>query len=146
MTSDSPQAESIAEAMVAARARRVGGLFRDLGEVLSVPQLSRDSPWLDPGDPWLAKGCLDDAAYESLAEPLLSRLRIGPMGTISRQEAIIVLRFHNLEGVPHVLEFRGEGEDWEVMETFHPLQGAWIRELAWQSGEQPRFYRVRETP
>ncbi len=51
-----------------------GGVFTQLGEILSVPNLTVASPFLNTSNPTVQ---LNDAAYERIPQQIMSLLRVG---------------------------------------------------------------------
>ena len=52
--------------------------FREIGELLAIPELSVGSPWINIADPY----CLADADVESFASQLLARVRHDPIASL----------------------------------------------------------------
>jgi hypothetical protein len=146
MDSNSPQAQIIADGINQARLDRVPQYFREVGDVLAVPELTVASPWLDLSSLDQLQFSLTDEAYEKIPEQLLPRLRADP-----------ILSFFRVNGQFHA-QARVFSGHWYALETSTNL-------LAWTAfvphfaesdilafpesiGIDPgsTFYRVRMIP
>src|SRR6185295_785104 len=75
MSSNSPQAAAIADAITRSRANQPGQVFRGLGDVLAVPELSTNSLWLNQSSAIQIQRGISNKTYERIPLQLLTRLR-----------------------------------------------------------------------
>jgi len=102
---------------LAARASGPSGqYFRDVGDILAVPEFSVASPFLGPwADP--AFTCLRDSHYESIPQQLLPRLRADPIGSIRRLHDGWQVQFIVFPGYEYALEASSDLRHWEQVGT-----------------------------
>jgi hypothetical protein len=143
LSADSPQAATLAEAVVAQRQLASGGVFGSLGAVLATPALSLDSPWLNPSSIQLQRG-LTDAAYEAIPVQLLPRLRPDLLQLERLASGEFRLTVGGFPGAACVIESTSDLRHWQ------PCLGgrldAGIQHWTFSAGEGPRFFRCRATP
>ena len=72
---DSMQLHTIVGGVINARAKRPGGVFGRLGDVLSTPELTVNSPYLNISTPLQLQAGLDDRAVEWIPQQILSLLK-----------------------------------------------------------------------
>ena len=142
MQSNAPQALLIANAIEAARASRPGGYFRDVSEILSVPELTTSSPWLNLGSSKQLNLGLNDEAYESIPQQILSKLRNDPIAQISVSGNTVQLHFTVFSGHDYDVETSGDLENWTTLQTLSAPDG--VLDLSDPDGLSPahRFYRT----
>jgi hypothetical protein len=84
MSSRSPQAALLADAISRTRASQTNHLFREVGDVLGTPELSVASPWLDRRN----TNVITDEAYEIIPSQLLPLLRPDSVGRARFEDSI----------------------------------------------------------
>jgi hypothetical protein len=138
-----PQIETMVAAINRTRAATRGQYFQGVSALLSVPELSTASPWLNAVGDQLKWG-LNDEAYEMLPAQLLSRLRSDPFGIVLPAGDGIELRFHAWDGT-----YRVEGSDdfatWETVSSPHVTTNGNFSVIVPRSGER-QFFRARLLP
>ncbi|MBI3414413.1 MAG: hypothetical protein HY043_03690 [Verrucomicrobia bacterium] len=72
---DSPQLQHIVGGVMNARQQQPGGVFAHLGSVLSTPELTVNSPFLNTAIPLQVQVGLDDRAVEAIPQQILSLLK-----------------------------------------------------------------------
>jgi hypothetical protein len=73
---NSPQLRKIVDGINQQRARRRNQVFERMGEILSVPELTVNSPFLDRSTTLQQQYGLNDAAYERIPQQILSLLKL----------------------------------------------------------------------
>ena len=116
INSNSPQAMFLAGAIYSARSNARGGYFRDVGDVLAVPELSITSPWLnhDFVPPF---GTINDEAYEKVATQLLPMLRADSIGSARVQDGQSISTFTGYDGHCYRIEVSSNTIDWAAVQT-----------------------------
>jgi hypothetical protein len=118
MTFDSPQAAVIAAGVSAVRASQSRGIFTNLGDVLAVPELSVNSPWLDVGDPTNPVS-VSDAEYELIPSQLLALLRADSIGSVMTSNGVPQILFTGTDGYAYEVEASTNFQNWcPVAEEF----------------------------
>jgi hypothetical protein len=141
LSSNSPQAAMIADAIQRSRLSQPGGHFTLLADILATPELTTGSPFLDTSTiQQLNAGGITDAAMEILPGQLLSRLRSDSIGTITSAGGQVRLRFSGYDGVPYRLERSSNLADWIPAGTNYPVDGTLVWTNVAPSGAR-LFYR-----
>jgi len=112
--SNEAPAMAVADAIASARASLPGGYFRKAGDLLSIPTLSDQSPWLAPFFP---PATPSDAAMEALPSALLPLLRDDSIGEAKPIGGMLVLQFSAEEGETYVLEGSDNLLEWMAIQT-----------------------------
>jgi hypothetical protein len=116
MTSNSPQAAIIAAGVSSVRASQPGGTFTNLGDVLAVPELSVNSPWLDFSDDTYPPS---DADYEWVPSQLLALLRADSIGSVTVSNGVPQILFTGVDGYAYEVEASTNFQNWcPVAEEF----------------------------
>jgi hypothetical protein len=139
MTSNSPQAFLITDAIQATRAAQPAGIFRRLSDLLSTPELSLASPWLNRSTDVQRTFGISDEAYERIPAQLLQRLRPDSIGTILSASETVTVRFAGLEGYPYAIEVSSNLVNWVRLNTNYPTGGSF--ELTQPTASGPQFFR-----
>jgi hypothetical protein len=154
INSNSPQAESIAQAIQTARANTnsMSGIvfpmqvFREPGDVLATPQLSIGSPFLNTnGFPNVnlngnaAANGITDATLEKIPTQLLPLLRADSFGKIVPANGQLEMSFSGYDGHAYAIEVSSNLTDWVIISTNYPSDGNFGTTNAPTSGQQ--FYR-----
>ena len=143
ITSNSAQAASVATGVATARATQVGGSFRNLGDVLTTPELSLASPWLNQSTLIQAQRGITDEAYERLPSQLLPLLRADSVGSVVQSNGNWHLQFTGFENYPYEVESSGDLSNWTAISTNYPTNGVFSIPLN-PAGNQ--FFRSRLLP
>ena len=144
MTSDSPQAAVIADAIFATRAAAANGRFHSVGDLLAVSKLSNQSPWLNQSSSTQLELGLTDEAYERISAQLLSRVRADSLGRIIIEPEGWQVQFTGLDGFSYAIERSTNLLNWLPIATNQPTDG-WFS-LPILMGTEPAFYRSVALP
>jgi len=133
ITSNSPQAAIIAQAIQTARASATStnGMvfpnhsFQDVGDVLAIPQLSLASPFINTNGMLssLAANGITDEALEKIATQLLPLLRFDSFGKIVPANGQLGMSFSGYDGHAYAIEASSNLTDWVVLSTNCPSGG-----------------------
>ena len=118
MSSNSPQAATIATALDSVRARQPDHYFRDVGDMLATAELTTASPWLNPTQ----SGITDDA-YEKIPAQLLPLLRSDSLGSITLTGDMLHIRFSGIDGYSYGVQVSSNLNDWNTVSTNLPREG-----------------------
>jgi hypothetical protein len=141
MSSNSPQAATIAAAMNTARSLQPNHYFLDPGDVLSTPELSVTSPWLNTSSYAQLWAGLSDAAYEAIPAQLLPLLRPDSVGTILPSDGPLRLQFSGIDGVAYAVQVSLDLWSWTTLSTNYPVGGVFSFADSQPPGAPSRFYR-----
>jgi hypothetical protein len=141
MSSNSPEAAEIAGAILAARASQPGGVFHNLSDLLSIRQLSDQSPWLNWSDPVQQQYGITDEAYEAIASQLLSRVRADSIGTLSLSGGVLNAQFSGVDEHAYRVEVSTDLVTWFGVSTNYPTNGVFRFTESMPVNEGQRFYR-----
>lgn len=143
MSSNSPQAEVIADSIASARSSRVPAYFLQIGDVLAAPELTGSSPWLDRSDLDLLQFSVTDEVYEKIPEQLLPLLRADPILSVSWAGEQLRLTASLFVGYWYALEASSDLETWIGLQNLFADEDT--LEFTGVSGLEPpnRFYRLR---
>jgi len=144
MTSYSSQASLIASALQAARTAEPNKLFRDPGDLLSTPELSMASPWLNQSSSPFSG--ISDEAFEMIPSQLLLRLRPDSFGSIGRSGPNITLHFTGSDSYSYALQTSSNLLDWLTISTNVPSNGGFEVHEVLPPQEASRFYRTLLLP
>jgi hypothetical protein len=117
ISSNSPQASVIANAIEFARTTRPGLFFRDIGDVLATPQISEQSPFLTGLN---ATNGISDEAYEMIPSQLLPLLRADSVGSAAVANGQTVIQFTGSDGHAYVIEVSPDLVNWTRISTNWP--------------------------
>jgi hypothetical protein len=140
ITSNSPQAGIIAQAIQTARA--TNQTFQDVGDVLATLQLSIASPFLNfvlvGVNKFTANGVTDEA-FEKIPTQLLPLLRVDSFGKIVPANGQLAMSFSGYDGHAYAIEASSNLTDWVILSTNFPSDGNFGITNTTTSGQQ--FYR-----
>jgi hypothetical protein len=122
LSSNSPQLWTAVAGIQATRANSTGQFFRTVGDVLSVPELSLASPWLNHAYDQTPVG-ISDEAYEKIATQLLPLLRADSVGTASVQSSQTVTTFGGYDGHVYMIQASPDLISWLPVQTNSPIDG-----------------------
>ena len=141
VTSNAPQVDVIVSAINRTRAAQRGQYFADVASLLSVPELSSNSPWLNTSNAEQLNFGLTDEAYEALPSQLLSLVRADPVVTATRSGSSIELRFAVFKRGLYRVESSTNLVTWTTFSEPHsPIRDAFI--LTIPATSAPQFFRV----
>jgi hypothetical protein len=141
VASNSPQVEVIVNAIHRTRAAQRGQYFANAAALLSVPELSSASPWLNLSSTEQLQFGLTDEAYEALPSQLLSLVRSDLVVTATRNESGVELRFSVFRTGLYRVESSADLVTWTTFSDGHvPNRGTFS--LTVPAASAPRFFRV----
>ena len=142
MSSNSPQAATIAGALDALRSAQPNRTFRSIGDILAAPQLSTASPWLNLNfDPQALWSGPTDAAYEAIPSQLLPLLRPDSTGAVSQSGGTLQVQFTGADGYAYTVQTSSNLLNWTAVSTNYPANGSFNFVDPLPPGSPRRFYR-----
>lgn len=125
ISSNSPQAFTIANAITQARA---GANFYSIGDILAVPALSQNSPFLNLGGTGFGQQQMNygiaDWEYEAIPAQLLPLLRPDSIGALMPANGGWNLSFSGADGYAYAVQTSTNLTDWISISTNYPVQGS----------------------
>ena len=117
ISSNSPQAGAIAQAIQSARANAT--IFKDVGDVLAAAQLSIGSPFLNTNGMNFRASAngITDEALEKIPTQLLPLLRADSFGKIIPADGQLEMSFSGYDGHTYAIEASTNFIDWVVIST-----------------------------
>jgi hypothetical protein len=140
MSSNSPQAAIIAQAILDNRSSQPGQLFQNAGDLLATPELSIASPWLSPSN----AASITDEALEMIPSQLLPLLRPDSIGSALLNQAPAQVQFTGMDGYGYCVQVSSNLLDWTSISTNTPDRG--VFDFVVPSGGPARFYRSKLIP
>jgi hypothetical protein len=141
MASNSPQAEPIAAGIALARTTQPNHDFYSIGDILSVPELTVDSPWLNSTNVNQEKFGISDAAFEAIPSQLLLRLRPDSIGAMYVSNGGVNLQFSGSDALSYEVQQSSDLVHWTAVSTNIPVQGVFNVILPTAPGSSQQFYR-----
>jgi len=141
MSSNSPQASAIVNAIQSARTSQPGQFFRDVGDILAIPQLTEQSPFLNWNDSLQSTNGICDEAYEIIPSQLLSLLRADSIGLIAPVNSQIVVQFTGYDGHSYAIEVSSDLVNWVSVSTNCPVNGMFSFTNSAAPNANQQFYR-----
>jgi hypothetical protein len=141
MSSNSPQAATIAAAILTTRASQPNQSFQDPGDVLVTPELSVASPWLDTNNAAPYYASLTDEAYEAIPSQLLPLLRADSVGFAVQNGGTLQLQFSGDDAFSYAVQVSSDLLHWTSLATNYPLGGVFSFVEVPPPGTARRFYR-----
>jgi hypothetical protein len=121
LSSNSPQARVIADAISRTRLAQSGNYFWNIGDILPTPELSDASPWLNTN--YFNYQPLSDSAMEAIPSQLLPLLRADSIGVIAPANSSPQIQFTGYDGFSYVIEQSSNLMDWTAVSTNVPADG-----------------------
>jgi hypothetical protein len=141
MSSSSPQAATIAAALDTMRSAQPNRTFRNIGDLLAIPELSTGSPWLDLSGAAQLYSSMTDEAYEAIPSQILPLLRPDSIGAVSQSSGTLQVQFTGLDGYAYVVQTSSNLSDWTALSTNYPVNGSFDFVDTPPPGSPRRFYR-----
>jgi hypothetical protein len=123
ISSNSPQASIIASAIESARANQPGQSFTDIGSILTIPQLTSQSPFLNWNNAAQQASGISDQAYEAIPSQLLPLLRADSVGSVAFANDRMVVQFSGSDGHAYAIEVSPDLVNWTRISTNWPSGG-----------------------
>jgi hypothetical protein len=136
MSSNSPQAATIASALDAVRAGQPDHYFRDVGDILATSELTIGSPWLNP-----AQSGITDEAFEKIPAQLIPLLRSDSIGSIIVTGDILHIQFSGIDGYSYGVQVSSNLVDWNTVSTNVPTEGFFDFADGSMTTASRKFYR-----
>ena len=143
MSSNSPQAAIMAGGVSALRAAQPGGIFTNVGDVLAVPELSVNSPWLDSSGNEYSP---TDSDYELVPSQLLALLRTDSIGSVVPAGGAPQIVFTGMDGYAYEVEASTNLQNWLPVATESTTNGAFTFTDPAGTNFTSRFYRTSILP
>jgi hypothetical protein len=121
------------------------GTFENIGDILSTPQLTEQSPFLNTtnttlGGKQLQYG-ISDEAYEAIPAQLLPRLRPDSVGTLIQINGKWNIQFSGSDGFDYALQSSTDLIHWNFVSTNCPMQAHFNVPISPASNSREQFYR-----
>ena len=142
VSSNSPAAALLANAIQSARATQPNQLFHGIGDLLAIPQLSQQSPYLNWNDAKQQINGINDAAYEAIPSQLLPLLRADSIGALLSTNGQTQLQFSGYDGHAYAVQASADLVNWTSIATNSPVNGCFTLPLPPMSATA-QFYRTR---
>ena len=141
ISSNSPQASLIADAIQSARSNQPGQSFADIGDILAVPQLAEQSPFLNVSSAVQRTNGISDQAYEAIPSQLLPLLRVDSIGSVSSANGQTVIQFTGSDGHAYAIEVSPDLINWTSISTNWPVGGMIHFTISPPRNAAAQFYR-----
>ena len=141
MSSNSPQASTIAAALVTAGSSQPGRRFHDVGDILATPELSTASPWLNTDSAAQVEWGITDEAYEVIPSQLLLLLRPDSIGSVGQSGGTLQVQFTGADGYAYAVQTSSNLLGWTAVSTNYPTNGCFNFVETPPPGSPRRFYR-----
>ncbi len=141
ISSNSPQAAAIVNAIQSARIGQPGRFFRDVGDILAIPQLTEQSPFLNWNDGIQASNGISDEAYEEIPSQLLPLLRADSIGSIASTSGPMLVQFTGYDGHAYAIEVSSDLKNWANISTNYPVNGMFGFTNSVSPKSKSQFYR-----
>jgi hypothetical protein len=135
ISSNSPQASVIANAIQSARMNQPGQFFREVGDILATPQLTEQSPFLN------LSSDINDEAYEIIPSQLLSLLRADSIGSITPVNGQTLVQFTGYDGHAYAIQVSSDLINWVSISTNCPVNGMFGFTNSAAPNANQQFYR-----
>ncbi|MGN6644649.1 MAG: hypothetical protein ACTHKU_16790 [Verrucomicrobiota bacterium] len=125
VSTNTPQAVLLANTLSQARMLQPLGYLSAVGDILSVPELSFASPWLNTNELY-SQFATSDAALEKIPGQLLSLLRSDSVGTITPHQNELLVQFTGYDCSAYAIAVSPNLMDWTFISTNHPSEGVFV--------------------
>jgi hypothetical protein len=142
MSSNSPQAEIIANGIAQAKSAQPNQDFYSVGDILSAPELTVSSPWLNTSSASQLAYGITDAAYEAIPTQLLLLLRPDSIGALSLTNGGVNLQFSGSDALSYELQQSTDLVHWFALSTNNPAHGVFNVIIPAVPGSSQQFYRT----
>src|SRR5208282_5888774 len=97
--------------------------FLDVGDILAVPQLTEQSPFLNWNDTVQTENGISDEAYEIIPSQLLPLLRADSIGSVASMNGQVIAQFTGYDDRTYAIEVSSNLVDWTSVATNFPVNG-----------------------
>jgi hypothetical protein len=140
ISSNSPTALALFNAIQVARHSMPGGDFTTIGDLLNAPQLAEQSPFLDTTDTGETKYGISDEAYERIAAQLLFRVRADSFGAATSTSAgQATVQFSGTDGYSYAIQVSPDLLNWTTVSTNCPVND--VIQVSIPTTASRQFYR-----
>ena len=126
------------------------GTFENIGDILSIPQLTEQSPFLNTNNTTLggqqSEYGISDEAYEAIPAQLLPLLRPDSVGKLIEVNGGRNIQFSGSDGFDYALQSSMDLINWSSISTNQPMQGHFNVPIPPASNSQEQFYRTLLLP
>jgi hypothetical protein len=141
ISSNSQPAALIESTLQSARAGQPGGFFSDVGDILAIPQLTEQSPFLNWNDSVQQQNGISDEAYETLPSQLLPLLRADSIGSVSSANGQFIVHFTGYDNHLYAIQVSTNLSRWVITSVNVSLGGGFGFTNAAPLSASPQFYR-----
>jgi hypothetical protein len=141
ISSNSPQASILANAIRSARIAQPNQFFHDVGDILAVPQLTEQSPFLNLNDSVQQQYGISDEAYEIIPAQLLPLLRVDSIGSTGLANGQMFVQFTGYDNHAYAIEASSNLVNWVNVSTNCPVNGTFSFTNSTTSSVNLQFYR-----
>ena len=142
ISSNSPPAALLASAIQSYRGSQPNLLYHGIGDLLAIPQLSQQSPYLNWNDAKQQINGINDAAYEAIPSQLLPLLRADSIGTMLNTNSQPQLQFSGYDGHAYAVQASADLVNWTSIATNSPVNGSFTLPLPTSPANAAQFYRT----
>lgn len=147
ISSNSAQASIIANAIELIRESLPKQTFRNVGDVLAVPQLTMQSPFLNlsstnPIGLVTQRYGTSDQAYEAIPSQLLPLLRADSIGQIISINGQMQVQFSGYDGHDYAVQVSSDLLNWTTVSTNSPVSGVINTPFPTTANPSSQFYRT----
>jgi len=120
VSSNSPQASIIANAIESARMSQPNHLFSDVADIFAITPMIEQSPFLNINSVAQRTNGISDEAFEEIPSQLLPLLRTDSIGTMNGQS---VVQFSGYDGHLYLIQVSSDLINWSTVSTNSPADG-----------------------
>jgi hypothetical protein len=135
VSSNSPPALALADAILAFHPYQP---FLAIGDILAVPTLTEQSPYLAGA----AVTSVTDEAYEAIPSQLLPLLRTDSIGAMVSSNELMQVQFSGYDGHAYAVQVSSDLIKWNNLTTNSPVNGSFNFPLPTASNSPQQFYRT----
>jgi hypothetical protein len=117
------------------------GVFDNLADIFSTPQLSEQSPFLNWNSTAQQQFGISDEAYEIIPAQLLPLLRQDSNGALTYTNGTWSIQFSGSDGSAYGLQTSSDLIHWNSESTNYPMQGHFNVSISAAPNFQRQFYR-----
>ena len=122
------------------------GTFENIGDILSTPLLTEQSPFLNWNNANQQQNGISDEVYEAIPAQLLPRLRPDSIGNLIQINGAWNVQFSGSDGFDYALQTSTNLVNWNSVSTNHPVQGHFNVPISPGSDSQKQFFRSQLLP
>jgi len=139
MAGNSPQASIIASSVVPNQPNQE---YQSIGDILAVPSLSVNSPWLNATNQYQAAYGINDVEYEAIPSQLLPLLRQDSIGALTPVNGGWNVQFSGADGYCYAVQTSTDLVHWTTISTNQPVQGTFTVPVASTNSSTGQYFRT----